>query len=469
MTATKAPKKVRASRSTQRPASTARTASTDGSEIWPAYLLSLKLSNVRCFGPEQTLNLSRPDGKPARWTVILGNNGVGKTTLLEALALMLPEQKRYSDGDLGATSPLGYTFPVPRRWFRYSQNHFELVVGLSWSNTLEGEICKDSITKQGLSAGADDPFPTYSSTYANQTHGTVVYAYGASRRPGEPSLSDEQNRNTISTLFSNNATLRNPEEWWLQTDFTAAKESPHQQRAKRQLARVKDVLVRVLPDVHDVRVVTSERRGGLVKQVAEVKTDDGWIPMSALGLGYRTMTAWMVDFASRLMERYSDLTDPLAGPAVCLVDEIDLHLHPRWQRELISHLSQLFPQTQFVVTAHSPLVVQAATDANLVILRREGDHVVIDQHSGSVRSWRLDQILTSELFELPSARAPDLDQPIRERNALLAKPRLTATDEKRLAELRRQLADLPTGETSEDIEAMDLIRRAAVALRAPKK
>lgn len=59
----------------------------------------------------------------------------------------------------------------------------------------------------------------------------------------------------------------------------------------------------------------------------------------------------------------SDLqTNRLADPAVVLVDEIDLHLHPIWQRRLIGFLSERFPNTQFIVTAHSPLIVQAASD-----------------------------------------------------------------------------------------------------------
>src|SRR5580658_1996785 len=50
------------------------------------YFLSLTIENVRCFGPKQTLDLSDGHGKPARWTILLGNNGTGKTTVLQALA-----------------------------------------------------------------------------------------------------------------------------------------------------------------------------------------------------------------------------------------------------------------------------------------------------------------------------------------------------------------------------------------------
>ncbi|MGL4549989.1 MAG: AAA family ATPase, partial [Gemmataceae bacterium] len=60
----------------------------------PAYFLSLSLENVRCFGPKQTLDLSDGEGGWARWTVLLGENGVGKTTVLQALALIEQTRRR---------------------------------------------------------------------------------------------------------------------------------------------------------------------------------------------------------------------------------------------------------------------------------------------------------------------------------------------------------------------------------------
>src|SRR5258708_13262756 len=111
------------------------------------------------------------------------------------------------------------------------------------------------------------------------------------------------------------------------------------------------------------------------------------------------MVTWMVDLAARMFESYPDSNNPVAEPAIVLVDEIDLHLHPKWQRKIFEYLSDKFPQTQFIVTAHSPLVVQSAPiDANIVLLRKEGGHVVIDNEKTSVQNCRLPQILTTHLF-----------------------------------------------------------------------
>ncbi len=73
-----------------------------------------------------------------------------------------------------------------------------------------------------------------------------------------------------------------------------------------------------------------------------------------------------------------------------LVDEIDLHLHPKWQT-IITYLTEMFTQAQFIVTAHSPPVVQAMPrNANIVLLKREGDQVVIhnNQEQGVIYGWR---------------------------------------------------------------------------------
>jgi hypothetical protein len=270
---------------------------------------------------------------------------------------------------------------------------------------------------------------------------------------------------SFASLFSEEVALLNAEEWLLRADYAAhmASDAATRNHAGKRRDDIKKVLIRLLPDVEDIRFVqpTVER----MKPGVEVKTPYGWVSIRDLSLGYRTLVAWMVDFASRMFERYPESADPLAEPAVVLVDEIDLHLHPKWQRELISYLSSLFPNTQFIATTHSPLVVQAAADANLVVLRREGDHVLIDNEVVSVDGWRVDQILTGEPFGLESARPPQLDPLIAARREILSKPRVTPQDRSRLRSIESELGNLPAGETPDEMRALDIISRAAARIR----
>jgi hypothetical protein len=287
---------------------------------------------------------------------------------------------------------------------------------------------------------------------------------------GAGSLSAPKESQPSDSLFFEDVPLRNAEEWLLQADYAASKES-HEKGAKggakERRDRIKQLLIELLPEVSDMRFAPPDGRNPAAR--VEVQTPYGWVAMRGLSLGYRTLIAWMVDLASRLFERYPESPNPLAEPAVVLVDEIDLHLHPAWQRQLIGYLTERFPNTQFIVTAHSPLVVQSATDANIVVLKREGDHVVIDNDVESIRGWRVDQILTSDLFGLETARPVQIEALLKERTTLLSKPRLTPKDEARLRELDSAIGPLPTGETQTERDALELIQRAAERMRHGRK
>jgi predicted ATP-binding protein involved in virulence len=432
----------------------------------PVYFLSLTVENVRCFAERQTLDLSDGNGRPAQWTIILGDNGVGKTTLLRSLAAMIPTLQVEPDEQEDLVWEL-----VPR----YSQDYKLSSVWsphrnlygrchISASLFIGTELMKSRIDTRisnfdlEWDKARDE---TYGFINSIENENMICVGYGASRQIGEAALTDKEDKDFTASLFSESARLLNVEEWLLQADYAASKPSTFQNRAIKQLDYIKEVLINLLPDVEDIQFVSEFNRRPRV----QVKTPYGWVAIKDLSLGYRTLIAWMADFSSHMFDKYVDSKNPLAEPAVVLVDEIDLHLHPRWQRKLMSYLSERFPNTQFIVTAHSPLVVQAATDANIVLLRREGDHVVIDKKPQNIKGWRVDQILTSELFGLESARPPAYDVVVAEREKILSKTKLTKKDKERLHELAAKISEFPTGETPLEIEAMDIVRRAAQRLK----
>lgn len=437
----------------------------------PAYFLSLTLENVRCFGPEQTLDLSNGKGRPAQWTIILGDNGVGKTTLLQSIVALVPTEDVIDSGAEEMSKEL-----TPRcfhhatevsDWYPFRDAGDDNFSYLRATFFQGGKLAED---KTGAVTGdftvEGDSVSTWTYAELSVDVGPVVcFGYGASRRSGETSLSNGKDESVFASLFSEEVALLNAEEWLLQSDYAAraASDAATRNHAAKRRDDIKKVLIKLLPDVEEIRFtqITQER----MKPGIEVKTPYGWVTIQDLSLGYRTLIAWMVDFASRMFERYPESENPLAEPAVVLVDEIDLHLHPRWQRELVSFLSELFPNTQFIATTHSPLVVQAATDANLVVLRREGDHVVIDNEVVSVDGWRVDQILTGEPFGLESARPPQLDHMIAARREILSKSRMTPQDRTRLRSIESELGNLPAGETPEEMRALDIITRAAARIR----
>jgi energy-coupling factor transporter ATP-binding protein EcfA2 len=429
------------------------------------YFLSLTVENVRCFGPAQTLDLSDGRGGHAPWTVILGENGLGKTTLLTCLAA-IPRTGYPGEQEPDHQIRLLWEGIDLEPLFRGSgdvQARFEAGVVFYDRARRNGQV----EVKIRNSSDLHGSPPLVGQEADVSRHELVRYLlcfrYGAGRRmPQGKSLAQYDERAGI--FLDDDVALRNPEDWLLKADYNARLGTSDAERFATFVERVRGALVNVLPEVADLRIAAADAPGGSPR--VEAKTPDGWVPLRRLGFGYQSQIAWLVDFASRMFERYPDSPDPLAEPAVVLVDEIDLHMHPRWQRQIIGYLSERCPNAQFIVTAHSPLVVQAAAGANIVLLRREGDHVVVDNDPEVLENWRVDQILTSELFGLESARPPQIEEQLKKRREILAKPKLTGRDRARLAVLEAQIGELPAGESAEDRRAMELIRRAAEKLQS---
>ncbi len=432
-----------------------------------SYFLSLELENVRCFSEKQMLDLSDGNGRPARWTILLGENGTGKTTILQLLAIMSisepiaepvldrdtprPRSRQSSRALDTMRDSLIRNAAGPRTKIRYRIAHGAVLseegsrfdCGSYSINMSGGAFLHDPVEPQG----SPPPQPT-------------CFAYSVDRRLNPlPSLQQPQFMDTADGLFLERSSTGDSEGWLLRLDYASSKTSRMQGRQKQRLEMVKDVLIKILPDVSDIRFDASN--GFNPTPRVEFETLDGWVPLRQLGYGYRAIIAWVVDLAARMIECYPDSRDPLAGPAVVLVDEIGLHLHPKWQRKVISFLTERFPNTQFIATSHSPLIVQAAANANLVVLKRQGDHIVIENHPETLRGWRVDQVLTSELFDLPTARPPDEEKLLLRRQEILAKSRPTKADWKTLEEINDQLGPIPSGESFDEAKkTMDLIERS---------
>jgi hypothetical protein len=419
-----------------------------------SYFLSLELENVRCFSERQRLDLSDGNGRPARWTILLGENGTGKTTILQLLAAVEPIVFEPLNPNLPNRAPRYVLMQAGGPFFRRFNIEAVAVVRFAERSGLfrgtQGSTHEITVREYEGAKRADGQ---YNATLPSW------YGYGAGRRLSGWTFDRTGGRDESRGLFSDDTELIHAENWLLQLDYSASKPSEVQVGQKRRLDMVKDVLIKVLPDVTEIRFDPSS--GVRPTPTVEFKTPYGWVPLRQLGYGYRTMIAWVVDLAARMIDRYPDSQDPLAEPAVVLVDELDLHLHPKWQREVIGFLTERFPNTQFIVTAHSPLIVQAAADANIVVLRREGDHVVIKNDPETLRGWRVDQVLTSELFGLETARPPDMEELLRRRRAILTKPRLTKADQEVLEKINDQIGPIAPGESFDEAKkTMDLIERS---------
>ena len=436
----------------------------------PVYFSSLELENVRCFGERQVLELMDDKGRPAQWTLLLGDNGVGKTTLLQCLAWMRPvpvgteKEDEPEEMQAALTNEENYVFNSLLR--AGAEVTLDLKATLTAGQSLGEAKRRAQKIETGIHMlGKHGQLDELNSIKNPVLLEPTIFAYGAARHIGVSNLDKSELSDPLALLFSSATELYDAEELLLNLDYLAMKS--RKSRDKKRLQQIKHLLATILPDIsheEEIKILGPkmlrhpDEPGGV-----QFYTPYGRVPLSGLSLGYQTTLSWALDIASRLYNRYPDSPNPFAEPAIVLVDEIDLHLHPRWQRQIMENLTQHFSNTQFIATAHSPLMVQSATNANLVVLQQRDGQVEIENRPHFVEGWRVDQILTSELFGVP-ARSPRIQELIEERYKLLDKSTRTPSDEQRLRELDEELDTLPTA-SHEDNEAMELIRQAAALIK----
>jgi predicted ATP-binding protein involved in virulence len=433
------------------------------------YLAQLTVQDVKPFKGKHVLDLRTPDGKPARWTLILGENGVGKTTLLECIAATAPsENEGEVDGKRRSfLEPAGVDL-VDRLAPKGSVG-VQIRATYAKNESLEGPRRKAQTFEVAIDLSLPDGVVIAPESGDAKP---LVLSYGAGRKMGASNL-EGRSPFQIGSMFSEERDLVDAEELIQQLDYAAFKRNT--KRARQQRDTFLEMLARLLPDIESSKnfvIYGPYPMGRRQKSGVYVRVPYGEVHLRQLSFGYQTMLGWLADMAWQLFRNYPDSEHPMREPAIVMVDEIDLHLHPRWQRELPKLLAMHFPAVQFVATAHSPLMAQASMGSNLAVVKRDGDSdtVCIVNDPNVIENWRIDQVVTSNLFGVETPWSPDVEARLEEQGHLANKAKRTAADDRRLKELERLALALPTTGVPSEIEgAMDIIRRAAAALQGSRK
>lgn len=364
----------------------------DTNLIPTVYLSRLSLRNIKCFKEEYNISFADAEGKPVLWTVFLGNNNTGKTTLLRLLGS--PSILNKSHWGLQEVDTLSKS--ILKIQNKASASYYWVT-----SVGMNGQDIYNPNLPMHLTESMPGWLPKYSDSsnsikHINPENRLFIDGYGISRKPSNSTLVDYADfYNSTKGLFFDDELLVNAEEWLLQLDYANKSNVAGAKQRLDQLQQL--ILSHIFPDLLDLRFETKEN----FKPSVSFLTSYGWVKLHELSYGYQTTIAWVVDLAKRMFDRYPDLDNPLHGPAIVLVDEIDLHLHPEWQRKIIKYLSDLFPNTQFIVTAHSPLIVQSAENVNLIMLEKDDEtgSINVRQQFGSFQGWTVEEILR-ELMDM---------------------------------------------------------------------
>jgi energy-coupling factor transporter ATP-binding protein EcfA2 len=410
------------------------------------FLRHLTLENIRSI-ESIDIDFTPPEGSVdpvRRWTCILGENGIGKSTILRAIGLLM-----------AGSDTLPKLIDDPTRWLRLKAKTGRISAQIA---TQDGEVRDISLNfkvKDTLTSFLKRNEATLKPVDAALRHTLRSYftaGYGVSRRFPSPDSDKFQSATSvppraasIATLFRGDSSLRSIESWAMDL---------HYRKGTAGLIMIRQALNALLPEVKFYGIDKEKRQ-------LLFKTSDGRIPLAELSDGYQSIISWYGDLLFRITESFQDYKKPQDARGLLLLDEIDLHLHPKWQRRVIDHIRTTLPHFQFIATTHSPLTAQQCGEAELYVLKREEakkHSVRLHHYEGSPDLLRIDQLLVSPIFGLDTGMSLRV-QELREKPAA----QRTAGEKETLRSVPRPRVDQET----ED-EKVALLRELIAARRSRK-
>ena len=186
----------------------------------------------------------------------------------------------------------------------------------------------------------------------------------------------------------------------------------------------------------------------------EFRTPDGDLPLNALSQGTQSTVQWLAHFLFGYAQYYDYPEDLEEKPAILIVDEIDAHLHPSWQRRIIPALTNNFPNLQIFCSTHSPLMLAGLGEGQVQLLSRDAEgRVTVSRNRWDMAGWTAEQIMRSVLGVRDTTdltTTEDIDR----MGELAIKDELTEKEKAELEELRQRVGEvIPGGPASSQAES----------------
>jgi hypothetical protein len=336
-------------------------------------LTRVALEDFRCFG-EATFDLTTPgSGKPLDVVLLVGGNGSGKSAFIQALAgLFTAVRPSYGGDRLGA------------RDVRQGVRETRVEAGwVDWSTAGDGgraTFRSATILRTGGGAGEEtstvDVVDWLREVDVPRGPSGLILAFDVYRLlpprrvsgPNVEHLLQHRCADALAPTIRRDGSMQpraeDLKQWIVNLDYLRARSKADRGQELplwEVLRHALDTLLRpyTFAGVDDAFQVLFD-------------TPSGRVPIEALSDGFRSTFTIVSDLLLRLNLATIHPEQVLQQEAVCLIDEVDAHLHPRWQETIIPGLRALFPNVQFIATTHSPLVVASVEPENVFRLEAEG-------------------------------------------------------------------------------------------------
>jgi len=385
------------------------------------HITDLKIRNLRSIAAAD-LELNH-EGRPTNMAypnvnILLGANGTGKTSVLRAAALAV--LGKVMSGGAGFVAdglirkvpkirgrvPISVAKVTADLVFRAGEIRESLLsslgpepLGVTTQIRLRGtsELLESS-TRPATAADALEEI-----LYGKDESSYFIVGYGATRRVEASARVDESARTKsrlrryerVASLFEDHLALV-PLSYWL---------PGYEERNAGRYTQVVNLVNRLLPPACRMQKSATETDLG-TEHLFEM--NGVALPFRALSDGYRAYVGWIGDMLFHLCMRAPRGKKLNETHGVVMVDEIDLHLHPEWQRVVLPTLARELPHVQFIATTHSPLVVGSLESANLFMLVEKDGATSVQRLAESVHGRSSEEILLSPYFGLESTRAADV-------------------------------------------------------------
>lgn len=378
--------------------------------------------------------MSAPSTGHPSWTLVLGDNGTGKTSILRCIAISLCDE----------TAAPALLAELPGSMIRAGQEQAEIKLELASTLKTQANITIQTTIQKKNSSGESIDLKVNPSHV--DLHNTIfACGYGSSYGTiGNESYHSYRLIDAVYSLFNYDTRLQNPE----LSLFRIC------EQMRRRFSQTYETLRGSL--FKQIEAVLMLSPGSLTLDEKGLRVSGFWgesVPVRAIGDGYAATLTWVCDMLSWALLAQQEI-ESFQPRGIVLLDEIEKHLHPAWQREIIDLLSQSFPQVQFIATTHAPLISTGAAIlpegcCQLVRLLKSDHGVQINSDLKPPTGLRADQVLTSELFGLLSTTSGDTVRKIERYAFLKAKASLTELERKEADELSEHLYNtFGTPETS---------------------